>query len=75
MRHPVHTLNALCLCYSNVFVVHVLEHPEFPVSPLCVYGRLERTGQLLDGNLQVGTITKLSLAVGGTANLKERKGM
>ena len=30
---------------------HVLEHPQLPVSPLCVHSRLERPGNLLDRHL------------------------
>ena len=37
---------------AHVLMVHVLQHPELPVRPLSVDSRLERSGDLLDGNPQ-----------------------
>ena len=50
---------------------HVLEHPELPVGPLGVDGRLEGPGQLLDGHLERAAILEDRLAVGGAADLEE----
>ena len=55
-------------------MVHVLEHPQFPVGPLGVDGGLEGPRQLLDGDFQVASILLQCLGVGGAADLlgKER---
>ena len=50
-------------------MVHVLEHPELPVGPLGVDGRLKGARQLLDGHLQILAVFQHSQAVGGAADL------
>ena len=50
-------------------MVHVLEHPQFPVGPLGVDGGLEGPRQLLDGDFQVASILLQCLGVGGAADL------
>ena len=41
---------------TYVLMDHVLEHPQLPVSPLCVHRRLERPRNLLDCNLDIVAI-------------------
>ena len=38
-------------------MVHVLQHPQFSVGSLGVNGRLERSGDLLDGDTEVSTVS------------------
>ena len=48
-------------------MVHVFQHPQFSVGSLGVNGRLERSGDLLDGNTQVPTVsTPFGAVIGGT---------
>ena len=54
-------------------MVHMLEHPQFPVRPLSVDGGLEGPGQLLDGDLQAGSVLLHCLGVGGAADLEGEK--
>ena len=62
----------MVLMHSYVLVRHVLEHPELPVGPLGVDGRLEGAGQLLDSHLEVGAVLQHGLGVGRAADLKHR---
>ena len=54
-------------------MVHVLEHPQFPVGPLGVDGGLEGPRQLLDGDFQVASILLQCLGIGGAADLLEAR--
>ena len=36
---------------TYILMDHVLQHPQLPVSPLCVHRRLERPRNLLDRHL------------------------
>ena len=53
-------------------MIHVLEHPQFPVGPLGVDGGLERPGQLLDGDFEALSVLQHCLGVCGAADLWER---
>ena len=38
---------------THILMDHVLQHPQLPVSPLCVHRRLERPRNLLDCHLDM----------------------
>ena len=50
-------------------MIHVLEHPQFPIRSLSMDGGLERPGQLLDGDFQAASVLLHCLGVGGAADL------
>jgi hypothetical protein len=49
-------LKTLILSTTYILVVHVLEHAQLTVGALGVHSRLEWSGNLLDGHLEVGAV-------------------